>query len=56
MIAWIYTSDLEKYMQLMRQTGTDPSVISQTDDKSRVDMTVEVANEWIMSGFWYDQD
>ena len=54
MIAWIYTYDLDKYMQLMREEGVDPSVISQTDDQSHVDMTVKVANEWVMLGLWYN--
>lgn len=53
MIAWIYTSDLDKYMQLMRSEGVDPAVISQTDDQSHVEMTANVANEWNMLGLWY---
>jgi hypothetical protein len=53
MIAWIYTIDLDKYMQLMREEDVDPSVISQTDDKSHVDMTASVANQWNMLGLWY---
>ncbi len=54
MIAWIYTYDLDKYMQLMRDEGCDPSVISQTDDKSHVQMTPNVAAEWNLLGFWYE--
>jgi hypothetical protein len=54
MIAWIYTYDLDKYMALMRDSGADPSVISQTDDKSHVEMTAQVANEWVMLGLWYE--
>jgi len=53
MRAWIYTSDLDKYMQLMRADGVDPSVISQTDDQSHVEMTANVASEWNMLGLWY---
>lgn len=53
MRAWIYTSDLDNYMQLMRSEGSDPSVISQTDDQSHVEMTASVAGEWNMLGLWY---
>lgn len=53
MIAWIYTIDLEEYMQLMRSEGVDPSVIAQTGDQSHVEMTANVASEWNMLGLWY---
>jgi hypothetical protein len=54
MRAWIYTHDLDKYMQLMRQSGADPSVVQQEGDKTLVEMTAQVASEWNMMGLWYE--
>lgn len=56
MIHWIHRTNKESYETLMRQEGSQPTILTdnETDENIEVAFTVSAMNTWIMSGFWYN--
>ena len=52
MRCWILIINLNTYFALCQQEGITPQILEETDDKVHVDMTANMANTWMMLGYW----
>lgn len=54
MRGWILNKNLESYISLMKNEGSNPTILETTDEKSLVMMTANAMAAWMSVGYYFE--